>query len=214
MKKLISHNPNREIIIISAMTNNNVIGIGEKLPWDNLKDDMTFFKNETTGNICIMGFNTWDSFGRRPLPNRINIIITNRSDINHPAWKDDDSHIYNIGKEYDLTNTWFVNDIDEALDLCENMYKYVKHITKDELLEKRIFVIGGGSIYKQFLDLGIVNTMLLSSVNTTILENDYVVPLVYFPKFDESDFFERDLSTFKKDDRNEFEFTIKRYWKK
>ena len=42
-----------------------------------IPQDMKFFRNETTGNVVIMGRKTLESFpGGRPLPNRKNIVLT------------------------------------------------------------------------------------------------------------------------------------------
>lgn len=64
----------RNMKIIVAMSNNNVIGINNKLPW-HLSDDLKRFKSLTQGNQIVMGRKTFESIGR-PLPNRNNIIIT------------------------------------------------------------------------------------------------------------------------------------------
>tara|TARA_B100001564_G_scaffold54981_2_gene41793 strand:+ start:539 stop:1006 length:468 start_codon:yes stop_codon:yes gene_type:complete len=56
------------------MSNNQVIGINNDLPWS-LKDDLAHFKKYTTGKIIIMGRKTFESIGR-PLPNRDNFVIS------------------------------------------------------------------------------------------------------------------------------------------
>ena len=66
MNSVISH--------VVAMSNNNVIGVNNKLPWQ-LKDDLEHFKKYTTGKIIIMGRKTFESIGR-PLPNRQNFVIS------------------------------------------------------------------------------------------------------------------------------------------
>ena len=66
MQLIISH--------IVAMSNNQVIGINNDLPWS-LKDDLAHFKKYTTGKIIIMGRKTFESIGR-PLPNRDNFVIS------------------------------------------------------------------------------------------------------------------------------------------
>jgi dihydrofolate reductase len=66
------------MIIIShvvALSNNNVIGVDNDLPW-NLKTDLNHFKEYTTNKIIVMGRKTYESIGR-PLPNRINYIVSN-----------------------------------------------------------------------------------------------------------------------------------------
>ena len=66
------------MIVIShvvALSNNNVIGVNNDLPW-NLKKDLAHFKNYTTNKIILMGRKTYESIGR-PLPNRINFVVSN-----------------------------------------------------------------------------------------------------------------------------------------
>lgn len=43
-----------------------------------IKKDMQFFKQSTTNSIVIMGYNTWLSLGEKELPNRINIVLTDK----------------------------------------------------------------------------------------------------------------------------------------
>jgi dihydrofolate reductase len=57
-----------------AVSNNNVIGKNNDLPWK-LKRDLLHFKNYTTGKTIVMGRKTYESIGR-PLPNRRNIVIS------------------------------------------------------------------------------------------------------------------------------------------
>src|SRR3989344_2149977 len=66
--------------IITAMTKNRVIGKDNKLPW-NIKDDIKLFKELTTDNTVIMGYNTYISLpdNYRPLPNRNNIVLTRKN---------------------------------------------------------------------------------------------------------------------------------------
>jgi dihydrofolate reductase len=65
-----------KLIIIAAIARNRVIGKNGKLPW-HIPEDLTHFKQLTTGHTVIMGRKTFDSF-ENPLPNRINIVITSR----------------------------------------------------------------------------------------------------------------------------------------
>jgi len=67
------------ISIIAAVSKNGVIGVDNKLPWD-LPEDLKRFKELTTGNVVIMGRKTYESIGK-PLPNRINIVITRNKDF-------------------------------------------------------------------------------------------------------------------------------------
>ena len=54
---------------------NGVIGAGGALPW-RLKSDLALFKALTLGKPVIMGRRTWDSLSRRPLPGRMNIVLS------------------------------------------------------------------------------------------------------------------------------------------
>lgn len=62
------------ITIIAAIGKNNALGKNNQLIW-HLPADLKRFKKITTGNSIIMGRKTFESLGK-PLPNRVNIIIT------------------------------------------------------------------------------------------------------------------------------------------
>ncbi len=57
-----------------AMSQNCVIGAGNKIPW-HLPEDFKWFKQLTSGHVVIMGRKTFESLGK-PLPNRINIVLS------------------------------------------------------------------------------------------------------------------------------------------
>lgn len=63
------------IALVVARARNGVIGKDGTLPW-RLKSDMKFFRETTMGKPVIMGRKTWDSLPRKPLPGRLNIILT------------------------------------------------------------------------------------------------------------------------------------------
>lgn len=68
------------ISIIVAITENNIIGRQNGLPW-HLPADLKYFREKTTGHHIVMGRKTFESIGGgRPLPNRTSIIITNQND--------------------------------------------------------------------------------------------------------------------------------------
>ncbi len=84
--------------MIWAMAENHTIGRNNKLPW-HLPNDLKYFKQLTTGKPVIMGRKTYDSIGK-PLPNRVNIVITRDS-------------------EFSVEGIKAVHSLDEALDLAE-----------------------------------------------------------------------------------------------
>jgi dihydrofolate reductase len=66
--------------LIVATANNNVIGLGGKMPW-HLPAELAYFKQVTMGHPIIMGRKTFESIGR-PLPDRRNIVVSA-----NPGWR-------------------------------------------------------------------------------------------------------------------------------
>ncbi len=62
------------IVGIVAIANNYAIGKDGKLPW-HYSADLKFFKQTTSENAVVMGFNTWTSIGK-PLPKRLNVVLS------------------------------------------------------------------------------------------------------------------------------------------
>lgn len=110
------------VSLIAAIGKNRELGKDNELLFQ-IPEDMKFFRDKTRGHAVIMGRKTFESIGR-PLPNRINIVITQNSEfrIKNPEAK-------------------IVNSIEKALE-------FAKSVEKSE-----IFVIGGAQIYKLALPL-------------------------------------------------------------
>lgn len=68
----------KNISIIVAIAENNAIGKENQLLW-HLSDDLKRFKRLTTGHTVIMGRNTYLSLPNGALPNRRNIVITDKT---------------------------------------------------------------------------------------------------------------------------------------
>lgn len=66
------------ISIVAAMSENGVIGNRGTIPWD-IPADRRRFRELTMGHTLIMGRRTFESIGR-PLPGRINIILSRQPD--------------------------------------------------------------------------------------------------------------------------------------
>jgi dihydrofolate reductase len=116
--------------IIAAMSNNNVIGCNNKIPWQ-LNDDLKRFKTLTNDHVIIMGKKTFESLGNMPLSNRYNIILTNDYNLKEPEGYPDDKN----------TDIKIVHSIEMALEAA-------KYYNDNDL---EVFIIGGSSIYKQFM---------------------------------------------------------------
>lgn len=68
------------IIGIVAVDRRGAIGKGGKLPW-HFKADLRFFREQTTGHACVMGYRTWLSLREVPLPKRLNLVLSQRAHI-------------------------------------------------------------------------------------------------------------------------------------
>jgi len=72
-----------EFWIIAAVSENNVIGAGNALPW-RIPEDLARFKTLTLGNTLVMGRKTFESIGRT-LPGRTTVVLTRRTDLAVPG---------------------------------------------------------------------------------------------------------------------------------
>lgn len=68
-----------ELNMIVATSKNRAIGSNGEIPW-HYSEDMKHFRRTTKGHPIIMGRKTYDSIGR-PLPKRLNIIVTRNPDL-------------------------------------------------------------------------------------------------------------------------------------
>ena len=143
------------ITIIAAIDDERGIGLNGKLPWD-VPEDVAFFKKMTTNEIVVMGRKTWDSLTDeiKPLPDRVNIIITH-------------------SKSGTFSKLHFCQNIDDIAPIIKHNRDY-QH--------KEIFIIGGESIYKQFIDRAdkLVLTLIPGTHNAD----------AFFPEY-ETDWYER-----------------------
>ena len=67
------------ISLIVATDENNAIGNNNQLLC-HLPADLKYFKQTTTGHHIVMGRKTYESVGR-PLPNRVNIVLSSNPDL-------------------------------------------------------------------------------------------------------------------------------------
>lgn len=74
------------ISLVVACADNNVIGVNNAMPW-HITEDFQHFKAITLGKPCIMGRKTFESILAqlgKPLPGRVNIIVSRRN-YQHPG---------------------------------------------------------------------------------------------------------------------------------
>lgn len=70
------------ISLIAAVANNNGIGFNNQLLW-RLPNDLKFFKNTTWASPVIMGRKTFESLGGKPLPGRLNIVVSRNKNLQY-----------------------------------------------------------------------------------------------------------------------------------
>lgn len=134
---------------IVALDNKNGIGYDNKLPWK-LKGDLKRFKEITVGggnNCIIMGKNTFNSV--KFLKNRDNLILS--------------SSLF-IDKKQD-------NNLIKSFDNINVLMNFLKNKDYTE-----IWIIGGGMIYKKFIELNLINFMVI-----TVIKDNYQCD-VFFPE--------------------------------
>ena len=112
--------------IITAVSENGVIGKDNKLPWaESYPDDLRRFRKLTLGCTVIMGRKTWESMRCKPLKKRSNIVITSETD-----------------KEK-FAGAIVCRTVEEAIEV-HNKYKILHE-------KNHAWFIGGASIYEEAL---------------------------------------------------------------
>ena len=69
------------VSIIVARSKNNLIGINNQLPWHH-PTDLQHFKETTMNSTVLMGRKTFESLGKKPLPKRVNVVLTKQHEYN------------------------------------------------------------------------------------------------------------------------------------
>src|ERR1017187_5778516 len=110
------------ISLIVAISENNVIGKNNSLPW-HLPADVKYFLDTTMGHCVIMGRKNYDSIPLkyRPLDGRTNIVVTRQ-------------------KDFKADKCIVVNSVEDALNEAKKKN------------ETEVFIIGGADIYRQTID--------------------------------------------------------------
>ena len=69
------------VSLVAAVARGGVIGRDGGIPW-RIPEDMTRFRELTTGHAVVMGRRTWESLPDRfrPLPGRDNVVVTRNPD--------------------------------------------------------------------------------------------------------------------------------------
>lgn len=164
------------VSIIVAVSENNVIGKDNDLIW-NLPDDMDFFKMKTKGHCILTGRRNFESIPEKYRP------LPNRTNI--------------VVTRQDFQNEdglYYVKSIEEGIKLAA------------EKNEEELFIIGGGEIYKQSLDL--TDIVYFTRVHSEF-DGD-----TFFPELDMGKWKEVSNDFHPADDRHKYDMTFLQFNKK
>lgn len=148
--------------IIVATDKNGAIGKKGKIPW-HYPEDLKFFKKTTINCPVIMGRKTFESLPfKNGLPDRINIILTRNLD-------------------YKASQCVVLHSLEEVLKYLEDIEFYKDYdqcgcFSPQETIYDKCFIIGGGNIYKLFLDNDLVDKIYISNIPEDIQEADTFFP--------------------------------------
>jgi dihydrofolate reductase len=169
--------------IIVAASDNNVIGQGNWLPWD-LPDELQYFRDMTAGKPVIMGRNTFESIMNhlgRPMPGRHNIVVTSKADYAVP----------------------------EGVSVVSSLAEGIFRAEEDQ--PEEAFIIGGGKIYEEAIDLPDIDYLYLTRVHTELPVTE---DTVFFPEYDEKKWECSYCEDHPADERHQYAFTMCLYRRK
>ncbi|HEY4756855.1 MAG TPA: dihydrofolate reductase [Ignavibacteriaceae bacterium] len=139
-----------KIILIAAVAKNNVIGRSTGEMPWHSKEDFQHFKQTTFGFPIIMGRKSFESLGK-PLKGRLNIILTKNSKLKEK-----------------FEEIMIFNSLEQAYEYC------------DVANNEKIFVIGGGQIFKQAINNA--DEMIISHMDFDA-KGDVVFPKIDLSKW-------------------------------
>ncbi|MBI2032140.1 MAG: dihydrofolate reductase [Candidatus Levybacteria bacterium] len=131
------------VSIIAAIDKKRGIGKNEKIPW-HISEDFKRFKQITMGHPIIMGRRTFESIGQS-LPGRTNIVISRNSAMYSTL-------------VYYTTQIVAVSSLEEGIKIAR----------KSPGGKEEIFIIGGGQIYKEAIEKGLVDRLYLTIVEARL----------------------------------------------
>jgi dihydrofolate reductase len=127
---------------IAAVAANNVIGNDNCLPW-HLPSDLEFFRMATMNRPVIIGRNTFQSMGRRPLPGRHLIVVSSAITPGEIA-RDEPISI--------------VQTLDDAMNLGRTL--------ASDMGSSHVMIAGGQAIYEAMMPF--CETMLITHVDADV----------------------------------------------
>jgi len=160
------------------MDNERGIGKNNDLMW-HLPADMKFFKETTLGHVVVMGRKNFDSIPERFRP------LVGRENV-----------VLTRNTDFLAENCQVFHSLEACLAAYENE------------TERFVYIIGGGQIYKQALQLNCVDEMYITHV-------DHVYGAdTFFPEIDQNNWDTSVVFSHEVDEKNAVAFQVKHYIKK
>lgn len=162
------------------MAENRVIGRGNTMPWS-IKGNLVHFKEITMGWPCIMGRKTWESLPKKPLPGRLNIVVSSTMAVSSVP---ECEHC-----PQEQAPATIFGSLTAAVDHCAS--------------HEKVFICGGESIYRQTLSFA-------DKIDLTLIKGRYEGD-TFFPEIDNAcwkvvnseDFNEYSIITYTKIKKND-----------
>lgn len=160
-----------ELILISAIAKNRVIGKNGGLPWK-IPEDSKRFQKLTINHPVIYGSKTWEfDLKRKPLKNRLNIVLSH----SYVSWHDlglsvatHNDLVLNAYLNKNVYDCLFVKTVEEAVEMASFLCDLYS-------LPQKTYVAGGAMVYESFLPLA-------TGLELTILDKEYEGD-TYFPDY-------------------------------
>jgi len=160
------------------MDENRGIGKDNDLMW-HLPADMKFFRETTTNHIVVMGRKNFESIPEKYRP------LPKRENV-----------VLTRNSSFKADGCLVAHSMEECLNLF------------DENEERTLFIIGGGEIYRQALEMNVLDELYITHVNKSYAAD------TFFPKFDLKEWTVSVLFEKEKDEKNPASFSVVKYIKK
>ena len=163
--------------LIVAMDSNRGIGKDNDLMW-HLPAEMRFFTTTTKEQIVVMGRKNYDSIPEKYRP------LPNRENV-----------VLSRNADFDAGDCKVFTSLNECIE----------HFNSET--ERKLFVIGGGQIYREALAHEGLNEMFITYIDFAF------EPDTFFPEFDETKWNKEEVLRYEADEKNPQGFNVYRYWR-
>jgi dihydrofolate reductase len=157
-QQMIDNDPHYKYAVIAAVDLDRGFSKAGEIPW-HYPADLKWFKQITSGHICVMGKTTYEDINKRLGEKAKDSVLPDRKCF----------VVSSILKQEDIVNATVI----------QNIYNVVNLLTDDDV-DKTIFFIGGKRVFQEGISLA--DTVYLTAVNETF-GCDKFFPVEYIDKY-------------------------------